>query len=61
MLCDLNAKREKVQCKLEELKSCSSEAWQEMSKGLDRSWTELKVAFDELKAASEKAAAKFES
>lgn len=60
-LSDLNEKRKDAAQKFQEVKSSTGEAWTEFKDGAEKSFEELKKVWEELKAGSEKAVAKFDT
>jgi ElaB/YqjD/DUF883 family membrane-anchored ribosome-binding protein len=57
---NLKLKHGKAMDSLHNLKTSSTEAWQEMKKGTELAWSELKQAFDEFKTGTGKAMSKFD-
>src|SRR5688572_7936768 len=56
---DLKIKQEAALKRVNEIRSCSEEAWCELKPGLDRAFEDLRMAWEELKTASGRAAQKF--
>jgi chromosome segregation ATPase len=46
---DLKAKRETARTKLNDLKTAGDDAWERMTASLEKSWSEIKAAFDKAK------------
>lgn len=52
---ELKLKREDAHKKLEQLKEKTGDAWSDFKTGLDQAWADVTHAWEQLKAASEKA------
>jgi hypothetical protein len=55
---DLKTRRENVGKQLEQLKAKTGDAWTELKDGLDKAWTDLTHAWEQVKDASERATQK---
>jgi hypothetical protein len=46
---DLKAKRDSAQAKVNELKTAGGAAWERMTAAIEKSWADIKAAFDKAK------------
>lgn len=50
MIADLETKRNSIQSRIDEFRSNSADAFDELKEGIEKAWTELTRAFDKAKA-----------